>query len=239
MDTRCPAPECRHSFEVEDRLQWKRGVCPACGLAITLRPLAILIEIDRQHRKRLRRAGREDPVEESPIAVFPFSALLEDVRSLWNVGSMFRTADGAGFGCLYLCGITGCPPDPAIEKASLGAETTVAWEHHTSSLSVLPRLQETGVQIVALESTPDSEPLAAALARDAIRPPVCLVLGNETRGVSVEMLTHSSLVCDLPMRGSKESLNVAVAMGIAAYMLREAFPLADLSVSNRPRDPRA
>ena len=218
MLTRCPNPRCKLAFEVPDEREGKNGPCPACGQVITFRSLAILNEIERQNeqRKRLRTLPTPDPER-----VFPFSALLEDLRSLWNVGSIFRSADGAGFGGLYLCGITGCPPRKEIAKTSLGAEDHVAWEYQPGALDVLPNLKAKGVQIVALEKTETSEPLSAALARGALRPPLCLLVGNEVAGVTAEALSMADVVCDLPMRGIKGSLNVAVAFGIAAYQIRE------------------
>jgi tRNA G18 (ribose-2'-O)-methylase SpoU len=149
-------------------------------------------------------------------------ALLEDVRSLWNVGSIFRTADGAGFSLLYLCGITACPPRREILKTSLGAEENVAWDYYTSALNILPRLKEQGVQVVGLELTPASTPLATAVERKLLGKRLCLVVGNEVTGISAEVLPMCDLVCHLPMRGVKESLNVAVAFGIASYLLAEA-----------------
>jgi tRNA G18 (ribose-2'-O)-methylase SpoU len=137
------------------------------------------------------------------------------------VGSIFRTADGAGFSRLYLCGITGCPPRKEITKTSLGAEDTVPWTYCAGALEVLPRLRRQGVLVVGLEQTPDSRALSSAIAEGDLRRPLCLVVGNEVAGVSAEALSRCDLACHLPMRGLKSSLNVAVAFGIAAYMLTE------------------
>lgn len=232
MLTRCPNPTCKLAFVVPDEREGKNGPCPRCGQIITFRSLAVLNEIARQHQRlkavpRAALAGlrhrRLAASVEGAAEVAVFSAALEDVRSLWNVGSIFRTADGAGFGKLYLCGITGCPPRKEIAKTSLGAEENVAWEYHPGVLDVLPGLRARGVQIVALEKTERSEPLRAALARRALRPPLCLLVGNEVAGVSAEALSQAELVCHLPMRGVKASLNVAVAFGVAAYEIRESL----------------
>ncbi|MCY3018119.1 MAG: TrmH family RNA methyltransferase [Planctomycetota bacterium] len=216
MLTQCPNPLCKLCFDVPDDREGRNGPCPACGQVITYRSLSVIREIERQHDRRTR-AASASPSRERGL----FSAVLENIRSLWNVGSIFRTADGAGFAPLYLCGITGCPPHKAIAKTSLGAEKHIRWEHHASALDVLPRLSAQGVQVVALEQTPASEPLQAALARGAIKPPLCLLVGNEVAGISAETLAQASLHCHLPMRGIKASLNVAVAFGIAAYAIRE------------------
>lgn len=218
MLTRCPNPKCRHEFEVPDDRAGKNGPCPNCGQVITFRSLEILQQVERQ-QARLAKSGHAQSAPTGKLE--PFTALLEDVRSLWNVGSIFRTADGAGFGRLYLCGITGCPPRKEIAKTSLGAEDVIAWEHYTGALEVIPSLRERGVQIVGLEQTPTSMPLSKALEDGLIRTPMCLVVGNEVAGLSAETLAVCDLVCDLPMHGMKASLNVAVAFGVAAYALRE------------------
>jgi tRNA G18 (ribose-2'-O)-methylase SpoU len=223
MLTQCPNPKCKLRFEVPDNREGKNGPCPACGQVITFRSLSIIAEIERQHERRAnaQQISGENSFDNPP----PFSAVLEDLRSLWNVGSIFRSADGAGFGALYLCGITGCPPNKSIAKTSLGAEEHVRWSHHNNPLEVLPELARRGVQIVALEKTENSELLETALVRGAFKPPLCMVVGNEVAGVTAEALSQASLVCHLPMRGIKTSLNVAVAFGIAAYAIRDKVRL--------------
>jgi len=219
MLTRCPNPKCKLTFEVPDDREGRNGPCPQCGQVITFRSLAVLNEVERQ-QQRLH-AARLDRSAQNPDALPRFSALLEDIRSLWNVGSIFRSADGAGFDKLYLCGITGCPPRKEIAKTSLGAEDAVAWEHHAGALDILPALAAAGIQVVVLEKTERSVPLREALEKNQIKAPLCLVVGNEVSGVSAEILAQATLICDLPMRGAKSSLNVAVAFGIAAYLIRD------------------
>ncbi|MGD0089671.1 MAG: TrmH family RNA methyltransferase [Planctomycetota bacterium] len=218
MLTQCPNPQCKLTFEIPVQREGKNGPCPGCGQVITYRSLAIIKEIQRQHERRalVRPAGQEAGTPQG------FAALIEDIRSLGNVGSIFRTSDGAGFAPLYLCGITGCPPHKSIAKTSLEAEAHIPWEHHASALEVLPKLRAQGVQIIALERTGASELLDHALQRGALKPPLCLVVGNEVAGISVETLAQATLHCHLPMRGVKASLNVAVAFGIAAYAIRAA-----------------
>jgi len=218
MQTRCPNPKCHLYFDVPDEREGKNGPCPQCGQVITLRSIAVINEVERQHEKRIR---AQTPALDLKAGELPaFSAAFEDIRSLWNVGSMFRTADGAGFGALCLCGITGCPPEKKIAKTSLGAEDHIPWLHAGSTLDVLPLLKERGVQIVALEKNETSVLLDDALQRQQIRQPLCLVVGNEVAGVSAEALSYADIVCHLPMHGIKGSLNVAVAFGIAAYAIR-------------------
>jgi tRNA G18 (ribose-2'-O)-methylase SpoU len=153
--------------------------------------------------------GRRDP---------ELIALLENVRSLWNVGSMFRTADGAGFGRLVLTGITGAPPRPEITKTALGADTVVPWEYEADPLAAVQRIKDAGFRLLALETAPNARPLAEVNPQGA----VCLVIGHEVAGISARILALADDVALLPMRGRKTSLNVAVAFGIAAYHLAEA-----------------
>lgn len=140
-------------------------------------------------------------------------ALVEDVRSLYNVGAIFRTADGAGITELFLTGITGCPPHKEIRKVALGAEETIPWQYHAESLELVKRLKEQNIAIVVLEATDKSIQYHEAVYEF----PLCLVVGNEYHGVSEAVLARADLVIEIPMAGVKVSLNVAVAFGIAAY----------------------
>ncbi len=143
----------------------------------------------------------------------PFTVVLNNVRSLYNVGSIFRTADGAGVEKLWLCGITGIPPDPMISKTALGAENEVPWEWARSAAECVRKLKEQGYNIVLLEQTDCSVPY------EEFEPeaPVCLVLGHETGGVDDEILPLADQAVEIGMSGLKISLNVTVAFGVAAY----------------------
>lgn len=142
--------------------------------------------------------------------------LAHNVRSLWNVGSFFRTCDALQVEHLHLTGYTGHPPRKEITKTALGAEEWLPWDHASDPLPVLRHLREDGWQLVALELTPD------AVALDAFSPSdkLCLLVGHEREGVSDQMLSLCDRVIQIPMLGRKESLNVAVAAGIALYRLR-------------------
>jgi tRNA G18 (ribose-2'-O)-methylase SpoU len=146
-------------------------------------------------------------------------ALLANVRSLWNVGSIFRSADGAGIGQLVLTGITGTPPRPEIAKTALGAEDAVPWIYEADPAAAARRIQSEGYRLLVLETEPRARPLAALTE---VGGPVCLVLGHELAGVSPELVALADELISLPMRGTKRSLNVAVAFGIAAYHLAAA-----------------
>lgn len=143
----------------------------------------------------------------------PFCAVLNNIRSLYNVGSIFRSADGAGVGKLWLCGITGHPPNTMIAKTALGAEEKVEWEHRDDCLQVIRELKAKGYQIILLEQTKKSIPYQNFVPEA----PVCLVLGNEISGISDELLGLCDQAIEIEMRGLKNSLNVSVAFGITAY----------------------
>jgi len=145
--------------------------------------------------------------------------VLNNIRSLYNVGSIFRTADGVGVEKLYLCGITGHPPDNQISKTALGAENEVPWEYYPEAGTVLSRLKTEGYEIILLEQLEQSVPYEDY----GPEAPVCLVLGNEIAGVSDELLSICDRTVEIEMAGLKNSLNVAVAFGIIAYHFRSCF----------------
>ncbi len=149
----------------------------------------------------------------------PFHVLLNDIRSLHNVGSIFRTCDGAGVAKLWICGITGFPPDSKITKTALGAEKVVPWEYRRDPEALARELKAQGFQLVLLEQMENS------LAYDVfeVQSPVCLVLGNETGGVSDGLAALCDAAVEIEMAGAKNSLNVTVAFGIAAYRFRQVL----------------
>lgn len=142
--------------------------------------------------------------------------VLENLRSLHNVGSIFRTADGAGWDKVYLTGYTGCPPDRRIEKVSLGAEEFLHWEHNSMPLNCVKTLKSQGFKILALEQTSQSVNLLQYQHQDEN---IVLIVGNEVLGVSPELLAICDKHLEIPMRGHKGSLNVSIATGIALYQL--------------------
>jgi tRNA G18 (ribose-2'-O)-methylase SpoU len=149
----------------------------------------------------------------------PVSILLDNVRSLYNVGAFFRTADGAAIEKLYLCGITGRPPKKALAKTALGAEETVPWEHGWESGPVAARLRGLGYELAAVETSTH----AVDLFDWQPRFPVCLLFGHEVEGIRPEL----SELCDthvrIPMLGKKHSLNVATAGGVVVYELLRKY----------------
>jgi 23S rRNA (guanosine2251-2'-O)-methyltransferase len=154
-----------------------------------------------------------------PIIEVPAVALLDDVRSLYNVGAFFRTADAAGLRGLVLCGITGRPPHRAISKTALGAEASVRWEHAGEAFQVVERLRGEGSEIAAVETSArsvdlyDWEPAF----------PVCLVFGNEIDGIRPAVSAMADTYVRIPMLGMKHSLNVATAGGVVIYELLRKY----------------
>ncbi len=142
--------------------------------------------------------------------------VLDNIRSLHNVGAIFRTADGAGWDKIYLTGYTGCPPDRRIEKVSLGAEEFLSWEQADSAIELCKKLKKDGFKIVALEQSEKSENI---FDTHDFGENIALILGNEVEGVSQELLDICDQHVEIPMYGQKKSLNVSVAAGIALFAL--------------------
>ncbi len=153
------------------------------------------------------------------IRQLPVVALLENVRSLYNVGAFFRTADAAGLRKLHLCGITGRPPHTAIHKTALGAECTVPWEHAADAVAQVTRLRAECREIAAIETSVRSVDLFDWLPAF----PVCLIFGNEITGISPELSALADTHVRIPMLGTKHSLNVATAGGIVIYELLRKY----------------
>ena len=145
-------------------------------------------------------------------------ALLDNIRSTYNVGSIIRASDGAGLKRLHLCGITPTPENSKVAKTALGAECSVDWTYHASALSAAVELKEQGFLIYALEVTPDAHSIFEASPQH-LNSPLLLVVGNEVTGIDPDILKISDQVVWIPMAGKKESLNVSLAFGIAAYIL--------------------
>lgn len=143
--------------------------------------------------------------------------VLHNIRSALNVGVIFRTADAVGVEQIYLGGYTPTPEHEKVAKTALGAERTIPWEHISKTWRLLEQLKKEKYQIVALEQSKNS------IDYRKFKPkfPLVLVVGNEVTGLSSQLLKYCDAVAEIPMRGNKESLNVAVATGIALYKLVE------------------
>jgi 23S rRNA (guanosine2251-2'-O)-methyltransferase len=145
--------------------------------------------------------------------------ILENIRSAYNVGAIFRTADAVGVSKIFLIGYTPTPIDrfgrdqPEIKKTSLGASQEIPWEHTSDGAAIIQTLQSDGVSVVAVEQGANS----VSLSDFKVPNKVAYVVGNEVNGVSKEVLTLADIIIEIPMLGTKESLNVSVAAGIVLY----------------------
>jgi len=146
----------------------------------------------------------------------PFYVVCDNIRSLENIGSIFRTADALGVDKIFLTGICGQPPHPKISKTALGAEKNIPWQYQWSVWRIIEKLKKEKVFIVALEQTKKSLPYTQFKPKF----PLALVVGNEIKGVSPSVLKKADQIIHLPMFGQKESLNVAVSFGVAGYYIK-------------------
>lgn len=163
-------------------------------------------ELDRKNIKEFKEA------EKIPIIV-----VLDDVRSLHNIGSVFRTSDAFLIEKLYLCGITATPPNKEIHKTALGATETVAWEYAKNVLEIVQQLKSEKIKVYSVEQTEN------AIMLDHFQPETnttyALLFGNEVKGVSQEAIDASDGVLEIPQLGSKHSLNISVSAGIVIWDL--------------------
>ena len=146
----------------------------------------------------------------------PLILILDNIRSLNNVGSAFRTADAFLLEKICLCGFTGRPPHREIHKTALGATDSVSWEYHENALIPVTRLREQGYGIVAVEQADEGIPLSSFHPDNQ---KLALIFGNEVSGVSEELIRLSDAVIDIPQFGTKHSLNVSVSIGIVIWDL--------------------
>ena len=151
--------------------------------------------------------------------------LLDNVRSLHNVGSAFRTADAFRLEKIYLAGITGTPPHREIHKTALGATDSVVWEYAEDPAMVVRRLKGENYIIVVVEQTTESKPLQTFNPQSGAK--YCLVFGNEINGVSESVIGDADMALEIPQAGTKHSLNVSVCLGIVAW---EVFRKLKLNV---------
>tara|TARA_B100001123_G_scaffold377735_1_gene445406 strand:+ start:892 stop:1455 length:564 start_codon:yes stop_codon:yes gene_type:complete len=166
------------------------------------------------------KAARPTKEELSFIPRLPISILVENVRSVHNVGSIFRSADGFGAEKIYLTGYTAYPPREDLHKTALGAEDAVPWEYHENTIEVAKKIKAEGKSLVLVEQTHTSESIYNA---GSYKFPLCFIVGNEVSGVSEELSSIADTHIELPMRGVKQSLNVSVATGIVGYELARSY----------------
>jgi 23S rRNA (guanosine2251-2'-O)-methyltransferase len=202
----CESPACGLRFPVAEGSELGAS-CPICGAATRF--------VDDAY------PTHEIHEPRSPIGP-RLEALLDNVRSLTNVGSMFRSADAVAIGHMHLGGFTPTPAHPKLAKTALGAELAVAWTHHADACKAAEALVASGRRLWALEGGQRCEDLFDLLDRAGgpDDPTIVLVCGHEVSGVDPRILDRCERVVRLPMAGIKGSLNVSVAFGIAAYVLR-------------------
>ena len=163
-------------------------------------------ELDRLTNKEFKSASK-----------LPLIVILDNIRSLNNIGSVFRTADAFLIKKIYLCGITATPPHRDIQKTALGATESVEWEYCEHILELLKKLKTEGVRIMAVEQAEDAVPLdRLSLEREST---YALIFGNEVKGVQQAVVTNSDVVVEIPQLGTKHSLNVSVSAGVVLWEL--------------------
>lgn len=162
--------------------------------------------------EELRRLSTEEfkKSEKTPLVV-----VLDNVRSLNNIGSVFRTADAFRLESVILCGITACPPHKDIRKTALGSTETVDWEYYKDTLTAIKKLQGNGYRILSIEQAESSTSLQDFSPEEGIR--YALVFGHEIRGVQQEVVDISDQVIEIPQYGTKHSFNISVSAGIVLW----------------------
>jgi tRNA G18 (ribose-2'-O)-methylase SpoU len=163
---------------------------------------------------------RLSPEEFRMAEKLPLVVVLDNVRSLHNVGSVFRTCDAFLVEALFLCGITGKPPDREIAKTALGATETVKWAHYPDTLEAVRALKHQGYTVYAIEQAEGALPLGKLAGN--IKGKIAVVFGNEVKGVDQRVVDACTGVVEIPQGGTKHSLNIAVSAGIVCWELFRA-----------------
>lgn len=184
----------------------KTTVCSTCLVASS--EMALFRQLKGDQMSRL---GID---EYAASARHPVTLVLHNIRSMWNVGAMFRTSDAAGIEKIVITGYTATPPRKEIEKTALGAQDVVRWEYFEHPLDALASLKAEGKRVFALEIAENSRSYTDICPDDF---PVAILVGNEVSGIGDELLGHCDGVLEIPQYGTKHSLNVAVAAGIALF----------------------
>lgn len=215
----CENQECRLRFPgQEGQPRWHR--CPVCR--------------SRLHTVAIAHPSQGEGGPEADRDAWQVEAILDNIRSSWNVGSIFRSADGTGIKKLYLCGITPSPDNSKVSKTALGAEIAVPWEKSKNGVVLASQLRSSNYSLWAIEDLPGSQPLFQAEINPADGP-IALIVGNEVCGVDPGIIELCDKVISIPMVGRKRSYNVAVAFGIAASFLlyRQSFSQGSLKILPR------
>ena len=156
----------------------------------------------------------------------PLIIILDNIRSLNNIGSVFRTSDAFLIKKIYLCGITAQPPHKDIHKTALGSTETVAWEYVENTMDVIENLQNKGVKIAAIEQAENTTMLNNFTPKEDTT--YAIVFGNEVKGVSQDVVSTSDVVLEIPQYGTKHSLNISVSAGVVIWDLFCKMETSDL-----------
>ena len=165
--------------------------------------------------------GRKSPEEVKETEKCPIIVILDDVRSMHNVGSVFRTCDAFAISAIYLCGYTPAPPHRDIHKTALGATETVSWQNFTTTVDAVTEARNNGYRILAVEQAHDS------LLLDKLNwenEKIALVFGNEVSGVNEEVLKIADGCIEIPQWGAKHSLNISVSVGVVLWEMVRKTP---------------
>lgn len=171
----------------------------------------------KQLRKSSPKKGDIKKLPKNPIYF-----VLDNVLDTYNIGSLFRLADAVGVQKVYLCGKTEYPPSSRIHKAAVGTEMWVPWENREITSDLVTELQKDGVQVIAVEQSPNSTPYSQITSH--LRFPVAIVVGHETYGINSEVLQKADIIVELPMHGINKSFNVWGSAAVIAYKVLEALP---------------
>jgi len=201
----CVCTACNLRFPREQN-QSAGSRCPHC-----------LGEVEVVFQKTIRGESMRRDKSSSQQKVGRRAVLLDNIRSAWNVGSIFRSADGIGFEHVYLCGITPTPENEAVKKTSLGAEDSIPWSYHKNSVELVQNLKSDAWKVYALEEDKRAIEIGKQVLLNTES--CLLILGNEVIGVDEELLSLCDEVFYIPMQGEKRSLNVAIAFSVAAFAL--------------------
>ena len=174
-----------------------------------------------QRKLKITELNRMSAEEFKEAEKLPLVVVLDDVRSLHNIGSVFRTADAFCIECVYLCGITATPPHPDMHKTALGAEYTVDWKYVDKAVEAVHNLQKEGYVVLAIEQAEGSTMLDELILDTNKR--YAIVMGNEVKGVQQEVINNADGCIEIPQYGTKHSLNVSVTAGIVMWDLCKKF----------------
>ena len=199
----CDNPDCKLRFPGSaGHPRWNR--CPACRSTIhSVATVSSNVRSDRTLR---------------PPKLLNVEAILDNIRSAWNVGSIFRTAEGTGVKMIYLCGITPTPDNAKVSKTALGAEVNLPWTKSNNSVQLARQLKSNGYQLWAMEDLPGAQDIFE-LTPDLPQTPLALIVGNEVSGIDPGIIELCDRVISIPMVGKKQSYNVSVAFGIGVSFL--------------------